>query len=144
MKDCRNAELANEIVVLDWGLKEIRKQDVKLYKYDSLFTKKIDSLNVQEVFVFTDKNTGSHYGTMKIILDESLFSRENYRLILLDSMKYEVSEIKISTKTVMIGMREDNMCTILNYKVNDSLNKLGSGGNQIILKKNLYKLLQKM
>ncbi|WP_165764251.1 hypothetical protein [Flavobacterium oreochromis] len=36
-RECVNAELNNEIIIKDWGEKKIKKEDIKLYKYDSLF-----------------------------------------------------------------------------------------------------------
>lgn len=135
-RECVNAELNNEIIIKDWGEKKINKEDIKLYEYDSLFSKKIDSFKIVKFSTYNDKETiKEYYGSMSIILDKEILSKGNYRLILLDSLRYDISNIRIFTKTVMIGMREENMCLIQSYKINDSLSKLGSGGVQIILKK---------
>ncbi|MFK7115375.1 hypothetical protein V3468_13135 [Flavobacterium oreochromis] len=144
-RECVNAELYNEIIIKDWGEKKIKKEDIKLYKYDSLFLKKIDSFKIVKFSTYNDKETiKEYYGSMSIILDKEILSKGNYRLILLDSLKYDISNIKILTKTVMIGAREENMCLIESYKVNDSISKLGSGGVQIILKRLLGSNLKKL
>ncbi|MFK7000824.1 hypothetical protein [Flavobacterium oreochromis] len=144
-RECVNAELNNEIIIKDWGEKKIKKEDIKLYKYDSLFLKKIDSFKIVKFSTYDDKETiKEYYGSMSIILDKEILSKGNYRLILLDSLKYDISNIKILTKTVMIGEREENMCLIESYKVNDSISKLGSGGVQIILKRLLGSNLKKL
>ncbi|AMA48072.1 hypothetical protein AX766_04795 [Flavobacterium covae] len=135
-RKCDNAELNNEIIIKDWGENKIKKEDIKLYKYDSLFSKKIDSFKIVKFSTYNDKKTiKEYYGSMSIILDKEIVSKGNYRLILLDSLKYDISNIRILTKTVMIGTREENMCLIESYKINNRVSKLGSGGVQIILKK---------
>lgn len=143
-RDCNNAELNNEIIIKDWGEKKINKEDIKLYKYDSLYIKKIDSFKIDKFSTYNDKETiKEYYGTMNIIFDKKIVPKGNYRLILLDSLKYDISNIKIFTKTVMIGMREENMCLIENYKINDNVSKLGSGGSQIVLERLLGNKLNK-
>lgn len=135
-RDCKNAELENKIIISDWGLNNVKSNDVKLYKYDSLYTKRIDSIEIEKVTVFNDKKAIEDYsGSMEIILDKPLFSKDNYRLILLDSLKYNISNIEIYTKTVMIGMRSKDECLIKSFKINN--NKIMGGGTEISFIKNL-------
>ncbi|MEO8516464.1 MAG: hypothetical protein ABI426_06960 [Flavobacterium sp.] len=135
-KDCKNAELENKIIISNWGTDNMKNSDIKLYAYDTSYTKKIDSFEIDKVTVFNDKKAvADYFGSMEIILNKPLLSKDNYRLILFDSLKYDISNIEILTETVMIGMREKKECLVNSFKINGSVVENHTSDAKIVFRK---------
>lgn len=136
INDCKNAELENRIIIANWGTDTIKSSDIILYTYDSLFAKKIDSFEIQKVVVYNDKNAERDYfGDMEIVFEKPLFSENNYRLILLDSLKYDISDIEIYEETVMMGTKEKKQCLVNDFKVNGLVVRNNTMDAKIVFKK---------
>lgn len=133
--NCENLELGNKIVIPDWGVQKVKKSDIKLFVYDSSFTKKTDSIPVENITLFN--NTQVDYGRIEFSFFKKIYSNNNYRLFVSDSLIYNISDIKIYSKTVMIGMRQKKECLIESLKINNR--EIKSGGIEISFGRNLLK-----
>ena len=72
---------------------------------------------------------------MIIVLEQPLCSGSNYRLNLSDSLKYEISNIKTFSKTVMVGANKKTYNLVDSYKINKKTVKNPYGSPDICIKK---------
>ena len=89
-RNCSNAQLSNTITIL--GLGDLSKKSVKFY---SLKANKetLKRIKINTIF-FQNNETLSGYGESIITLEKSLFSKENYRLVV-NYKNYDISDIKV-------------------------------------------------
>jgi hypothetical protein len=118
IRDCTNTDLGKKITIIDWGNKKIFASNIRLFCYDSLFKNRLDTILIDYIKLYNDKESTT-YGQLELSFKESLFSKKNYQLIISDSLKYNISDIKIYTETVMAGMIKKNFCLVDSLKIND-------------------------
>ncbi len=112
--NCTNAELSANIKTLGFG--DLTTQTVSFHKFDPK-TDALKKIKIEEI-KYQDNESLTGYGESTIILEEYLFSKENYRLIINDE-KYDITDIKIKSEVRMIGMREDSICRVNAFKINN-------------------------
>ena len=115
---CSNAELSDNITVLGFG--DLTKKITSFHRFNPK-VKKFERIEIKNIKYRENKNL-SGYGESIIILEEPLFSEENYRLII-DDIKYNITDIKIVSEVRMMGMREDSICRINSFKINKKIAK---------------------
>lgn len=114
--NCSNAQLSNNVIVLGFG--ELSGKTTKFYRLKA--NKEIlENIEINNIF-FQNNKSLSGYGESVITLDEPLFSKENYRLIINDN-NYDISDIKILSEVRMIGMRQDSICFVSSFKINNKI-----------------------
>lgn len=114
-RSCSNAELSAKIKILGFG--NLTKKSTSFFRID----KKIEKIKIKNIWYRDNKNL-SGYGESIVILEQPLFSQENYRLTI-DDEKYDITDIKIKSEVRMIGMREDSVCIVDSFKLNEKIAK---------------------
>ncbi|WP_163445120.1 hypothetical protein [Flavobacterium columnare] len=116
-KECNTSDLGNQITIVNWGISRIKMSDIKLYEYDSLFNQQIDKIKIDNVIVYDD-STLSNFKNLNILSEEHILSNKYYKLIIKDSLKYNIGNFKVCPEAVMIGSREDSICFLESYEIN--------------------------
>ncbi len=120
-RSCVNAELSKKIIVD--GFHHLKKENIKLFKIKKKTNRILDSFTTKEIYSFPSSENKRH-----IVFDKQLYSQGNYRLII-DSVKYDITNIKIRSKPIMKGMIKDSSCTIYSFKINGKIAiMIGSAG----------------
>ena len=115
-QDKENYEIPSIIYITDWGEKAVDRKGIQLYAIDSLGRTKPQK--IKEVRVF-DRNAAHEANTLYIKLRRALQTKTSYRLIINDSLLYNISEFEILKKTVYTMLSKREFIYIKNYKVNN-------------------------
>ncbi|WBX77885.1 hypothetical protein PG911_06420 [Tenacibaculum ovolyticum] len=114
-RNCTNADLFDKITVSGFG--NLTKKSISFFRLDN----QIEKIKIKSIEHQNNKNI-SGYGESTIVLKQPLFSQENYRLTI-DDEKYDITDIKIKSEVRMIGMREDSVCIVDSFKLNEKIAK---------------------
>ena len=100
-QDKESYKITSIVYITDWGEKAVDRKGIRLYAIDSLGRTKPQK--IKEVRVF-DRNATYEANTLYIKLQP----KTSYRLIINDSLLYNISEFEILKKTVytMLSKRE--------------------------------------
>ena len=115
-QDKENYEIPSIIYITDWGEKAIDRKEIQLYAIDSLGRTKPQK--IKEVRVF-DRNATYEANILYIKLRWTLQPKISYRLIINDSLLYNISEFEIIKETVYTMLSKRELIYIKNYKVNN-------------------------
>ena len=115
-QDKENYEIPSIIYITDWGEKAIDRKEIQLYAIDSLGRTKPQK--IKEVRVY-DRDAAREANTLYIKLRRALQTKTSYRLIINDSLLYNISEFEILKKTVYTMLSKREFIYIKNYKVNN-------------------------
>ena len=110
----------NVISIEHWGIHEIDKKEFVLYEYDTLnvFLKTID---IEEVRVYNKTGTDpDYYGSMRIFLKDPLCPDRNYKLVISDSLQYNIQEIDMISFYQRAMLSSVYFKGIRSYKVNQT------------------------
>lgn len=110
----------NVISIEHWGIHEIDKKEFVLYEYDTLnvFLKTID---IEEVRVYNKTATDPHYyGSMRIFLKDPLCPDRNYKLVISDSLQYNIQEIDMISFYQRAMLSSVYFKSIRSYKENQT------------------------
>ncbi len=108
----------NVISIEHWGIHEIDKKEFVLYEYDTLnvFLKTID---IEEVRVYNKTGTDpDYYGSMRIFLKAPLCPDRNYKLVISDSLQYNIQEMDMISFYQRAMLSRVHFKGIRSYKVN--------------------------
>ena len=108
----------NVISIEHWGTHEIDKKEFVLYEYDTLnvFLKTID---IEEVRVYNKTATDpDYYGSMRIFLKAPLCPDRNYKLVISDSLQYNIQEMDMISFYKRAMLSKVHFRGIKSYKVN--------------------------
>ena len=115
-QDKENYKITSIIYITDWGEKAVDRKGIQLYAIDSLGRTK--SQKIKEVRVY-DRSAAHETNTLYIKLRWTLQPKTSYRLIINDSLLYNISEFEILKKTVHTMLSKREFIYIKNYKVNN-------------------------
>ena len=115
-QDKENYEIPSIIYITDWGEKAVDRKGIQLYAIDSLGRTKPQK--IKEVRVF-DRNAAHEANTLYIKLRRALQTKTSYRLIINDSLLYNISEFEILKKTVYTMLSKLDLIYIRKYRVNN-------------------------
>ena len=104
-QDKENYKITSIVYITDWGEKAVDRKGIQLYAIDSLGRTKPQK--IKEVRVY-DRNAAHEANTLYIKLRRALQAKVSYRLIINDSLLYNISEFEIIKETVytMLSKRE--------------------------------------
>ena len=115
-QDKENYEIPSIIYITDWGEKAIDRKEIQLYAIDSL--KRSKQQKIKEIRVY-DRDAAREANTLYIKLRRALQAKVSYRLIINDSLLYNISEFEIIKETVYTMLSKMELIYIKNYKVNN-------------------------
>ena len=115
-QDKENYEIPSIIYITDWGEKAVDRKGIQLYAIDSLGRTKPQK--IKEVRVY-DRNATYEANTLYIKLRWTLQPKTSYRLIINDSLLYNISEFEILKKTVYTMLSKLDLIYIRKYRVNN-------------------------
>ena len=115
-QDKENYKITSIVYITDWGEKAVDRKGIRLYAIDSLGRTKPQK--IKEVRVF-DRNATYEANTLYIKLRRALQAKVSYRLIINDSLLYNISEFEIIKETVYTMLSKMELIYIKNYKVNN-------------------------
>ena len=115
-QDKESYKITSIVYITDWGEKAVDRKRIRLYAIDSLGRTKPQK--IKEVRVF-DRNATYEANTLYIKLRWTLQPKTSYRLIINDSLLYNISEFEILKKTVYTMLSKREFIYIKNYKVNN-------------------------
>ena len=115
-QDKENYEIPSIIYITDWGEKAVDRKGIQLYAIDSLGRTKLQK--IKEVRVY-DRNAAHEANTLYIKLRRALQTKTSYRLIINDSLLYNISEFEILKKTVYTMLSKLDLIYIRKYRVNN-------------------------
>ena len=115
-QDKESYKITSIVYITDWGEKAVDRKGIQLYAIDSLGRTKPQK--IKEVRVF-DRNATYEANTLYIKLRWTLQPKISYRLIINDSLLYNISEFEILKKTVYTMLSKREFIYIKNYKVNN-------------------------
>jgi len=115
-QDKENYKITSIIYITDWGEKAVDRKGIQLYAIDSLGRTKPQK--IKEVRVY-DRNAAHEANTLYIKLRRALQTKASYRLIINDSLLYNISEFEIIKETVYTMLSKMEFIYIKNYKVNN-------------------------
>ena len=115
-QDKENYKITSIIYITDWGEKAVDRKGIQLYAIDSLGRTKLQK--IKEVRVY-DRSATHETNTLYIKLRWTLQPKISYRLIINDSLLYNISEFEILKKTVYTMLSKREFIYIKNYKVNN-------------------------
>ena len=114
--DCSSYNVIN---IEHWGTHEIDKKEFVLYEYDTLnvFLKTID---IEEVRVYNKTATDpDYYGSMRIFLKAPLCPDRNYKLVISDSLQYNIQEMDMISFYKRAMLSKVYYGAIKSYKINN-------------------------
>ena len=115
-QDKENYKITSIIYITDWGEKAVDRKGIRLYAIDSL--RRTRPQKIKEVRVY-DRNAAHEANTLYIKLRRALQAKVSYRLIINDSLLYNISEFEIIKETVYTMLSKMELIYIKNYKVNN-------------------------
>ena len=115
-QDKENYEIPSIIYITDWGEKAVDRKGIQLYAIDSLGRTKPQK--IKEVRVY-DRDAAREANTLYIKLRRALQTKTSYRLIINDSLLYNISEFEILKKTVYTMLSKLDLIYIRKYRVNN-------------------------
>ena len=115
-QDKENYKITSIVYITDWGEKAVDRKGIRLYAIDSL--RRTRPQKIKEVRVY-DRNAAHEANTLYIKLRRALQAKVSYRLIINDSLLYNISEFEIIKETVHTMLSELDLIYIKNYKVNN-------------------------
>ena len=115
-QDKENYKITSIVYITDWGEKAVDRKGIQLYAIDSLGRTKLQK--IKEVRVY-DRNAAHEANTLCIKLRRALQAKVSYRLIINDSLLYNISEFEIIKETVYTMLSKMELIYIKNYKVNN-------------------------
>ena len=115
-QDKESYKITSIVYITDWGEKAVDRKGIQLYAIDSLGRTKPQK--IKEVRVY-DRNATYEANTLYIKLRWTLQPKTSYRLIINDSLLYNISEFEILKKTVYTMLSKREFIYIKNYKVNN-------------------------
>lgn len=114
-RDCANAELLGELKVC--GFDKVNKKNTKFFRIEAE-ENSLKSIQIDKIITSNnDEYQIKESVETTIYLKESLFSREMYRLVVNDTV-YDITDIQIQPKTIMMGTRLDSICFVSSLKIN--------------------------
>ena len=115
-QDKENYEIPSIIYITDWGEKAIDRKEIQLYAIDSL--KRSKQQKIKEIRVY-DRDAAREANTLYIKSRRNFRTKLSYRLIINDSLLYNISEFEIIKETVHTMLSKREFIYIKNYKVNN-------------------------
>ena len=115
-QDKENYKITSIVYITDWGEKAVDRKGIQLYAIDSLGRTKPQK--IKEVRVY-NRNATYEANTLYIKLRWTLQPKISYRLIINDSLLYNISEFEIIKETVYTMLSKMELIYIKNYKVNN-------------------------
>ena len=115
-QDKESYKITSIVYITDWGEKAVDRKGIRLYAIDSLGRTKPQK--IKEVRVF-DRNATYEANTLYIKLRWTLQPKTSYRLIINDSLLYNISEFEIRKKTVYTMLSKLDLIYIRKYRVNN-------------------------
>ena len=115
-QDKESYKITSVVYITDWGEKAVDRKGIQLYAIDSLGRTK--SQKIKEVRVY-DRNATYEANTLYIKLRWTLQPKISYRLIINDSLLYNISEFEILKKTVYTMLSKLDLIYIRKYRVNN-------------------------
>ena len=114
-----NCSPYNIIEITHWGTNETDKKNFILYEYDTLnvFLKTID---INEIRVYNKTTDPNYYGSIRIFLKTPLCPDRNYKLIISDSLQYNIQEIEMISFYQRAMLSRVHFKGIRSYKVNQT------------------------
>ena len=112
-----NCSPYNIIEITHWGTNETDKKNFILYEYDTLnvFLKTID---INEIRVYNKTTDPDYYGSMRIFLKTPLCPDRNYKLIISDSLQYNIQEMDMISFYKRAMLAKVHYKGVKSYKVN--------------------------
>ena len=115
-QDKENYKITSVVYITDWGEKPINIKEIQLYAIDSLRHSKRQK--IKEVRVY-DRNATYEANSLYIKLRWTLRAKTSYRLIINDSLQYDISDFEIIKETVYTMLSKLDLIYIKSYKVNN-------------------------
>lgn len=115
-QDKENYEIPSIIYITDWGEKAIDRKEIQLYAIDSL--KRSKQQKIKEIRVY-DRDAAREANTLYIKSRWNFRTKLSYRLIINDSLLYNISEFEIIKETVYTMLSKMELIYKKNYKVNN-------------------------
>ena len=115
-QDKESYKITSIVYITDWGEKAVDRKGIQLYAIDSLGRTKPQK--IKEVRVY-DRNATYEANTLYIKLRWTLQPKTSYRLIINDSLQYNISEFEILKKTVYTMLSKLDLIYIRKYRVNN-------------------------
>ena len=115
-QDKESYKITSIVYITDWGEKAVDRKGIRLYAIDSLGRTKPQK--IKEVRVF-DRNATYEANTLYIKLRWTLQPKTSYRLIINDSLLYNISDFEIRKKTVYTMLSKLDLIYIRKYRVNN-------------------------
>ena len=112
-QDKENYKITSIVYITDWGEKAIDRKEIQLYAIDSLGRTKPQK--IKEVRVY-DRNAAHAANTLYIKLRRALQTKASYRLIINDSLLYNISEFEIIKETVYTMLSKMELIYIMRIK----------------------------
>ena len=113
-----NCSPYNIIEITHWGTNEMDKEDFILYEYDTLnvFLK---TIGINEIRVYNKTTAFDYYGSMRIFLKTSLCPDKSYKLIISDSLQYNIQEMDMISFYKRAMLSKVHYRGIKSYKINN-------------------------
>lgn len=115
-QDKENYKITSVVYITDWGEKAVDRKGIQLYAIDSLGRTKPQK--IKEVRVY-NRNATYEANSLYIKLRWTLQPKISYRLIINDSLLYNISDFEIIKETVYTMLSKREFIYIKNYKVNN-------------------------
>jgi len=115
-QDKESYKITSIVYITDWGEKAVDRKGIQLYAIDSLGRTKPQK--IKEVRVY-DRNATYEANTLYIKLRWTLQPKISYRLIINDSLLYNISEFEILKNTVYTMLSKLDLIYIRKYRVNN-------------------------
>ena len=115
-QDKESYKITSIVYITDWGEKAVDRKGIQLYAIDSLGRTKPQK--IKEVRVY-DRDAAREANTLYIKLRRALQTKTSYRLIINDSLLYNISEFEILKKTVYTMLSKLDLIYIRKYRVNN-------------------------
>ena len=111
-----NYDITSVIYITNWGEETVDRKEIQLYAIDSLGRTKPQK--IKEVRVY-DRDAAREANTLYIKLRRALQTKTSYRLIINDSLLYNISEFEIRKNTVYTMLSKLDLIYIRKYRVNN-------------------------
>ena len=115
-QDKESYKITSIVYITDWGEKAVDRKGIQLYAIDSLGRTKPQK--IKEVRVY-DRDAAREANTLYIKLRRALQTKTSYRLIINDSLLYNISEFEIIKETVYTMLSKLDLIYIRKYRVNN-------------------------
>ena len=115
-QDKESYKITSIVYITDWGEKAVDRKGIQLYVIDSL--RRTKPQKIKEVRIY-DRNAAHEANTLYIKLRRALQTKPSYRLIINDSLLYNISEFEIIKETVYTMLSKLDLIYIRKYRVNN-------------------------